>query len=164
MEREDTSGQQTPADFLLMEGGEDAAPCSAPCQHYGSTLLPLKDWQRAWAKGKKIIAKQRFKNPLERSKLLLCAAAVCYTQGPSAPPGACALWGCSETVLQVRCLLSRSQHSRLGQARGGCQQRGGPGVPVLLWGGTIAASTVAARIRSQQLEAGAGSLFRVKKH
>lgn len=46
----------------------------------------------------------------------------------------------------------------------GAGQRGGPGVPVLLWGGTIAASAVAARIRSQQLEAGAGSLFRVKKH
>lgn len=32
-------------------------------------------------------------------------------------------------------------------------------VSVLLWGGTIAV-----RIRPQQLEAGTGSLFRVKKH
>lgn len=47
MEGEDTSGQQTPAGFVLMEGGEGAAPCSAPCQR------ALKDWQRAWAKGKK---------------------------------------------------------------------------------------------------------------
>lgn len=43
MEAEDASGQQTPADFLLTEGGEGAAPRSTPCQRYGSRLLSLKD-------------------------------------------------------------------------------------------------------------------------
>ena len=135
MEGEDTSGQQTAAGFLLTEGGEGAGPCSAPCQCYGSTLLPLKDWARAWAKGKKVIVKQRFRNPLERSKVLLCTAAACYTQGPSAPPGARAHWGCSETFLRVRSPTSRSQHSRLGRARGGCRAaRGARGACAALGG------------------------------
>lgn len=118
MEGEDASGQQTPADFLLTEGGEGAAPRSTPCQRYGSRLLSLKDWQRAWAKGKKIIAKRRFKKSIRKKQV---AAAGCYSQGPSAPPGARARWGCAEAVRHIRCLSSRSQRWRLGWARGGCR-------------------------------------------
>lgn len=98
-------------------------------------------------KGEKITAKQRFKNPLERSKVLLGVT----------PRALCSSWGCSEVFLPGHCLTHTKE-----QTRGGCGAARGWG-PWLHWGNHCGLAT-AVRIRSQQLEAGAGSLFRVKKH
>lgn len=128
MEGEDTYGQQT------LQASCSAREMGSSLQRscHGSTILPLKGWAGAWAKGKLIRVKQRFRM---HSKGAPCC---CAEQGLAAP------WGCSGVV---------------GVSPPGASA--GPGVLVLPWAGPIAS---APWIRSQQLEAGAGSLFRVKKH
>lgn len=86
---------------------------------------------------------QRFKDPLERSK----DADVCCKQGLLAHTGA--------LPAAICCLMSWELHS---VPTPGKRRAVGPGL------GSGGPRTAATRIRSQQLEARVGSLFRVKKH